>query len=670
MRTTEGIIGFSIFIALLGVSFSLFGYLIYRRFKVLLIAGKEYRFDHLGERIKGILIFFLGQKRILSKRYRASGLMHAFIFWGFLVILINTIQLIGSGFAEGFQLPFLSPSELPGKFYIYLKDIIEIIVLLAVIMAGIRRIFIKPQRLTLSWDAGLILILIAVLMITDFMVSGAEAAMSLSGSGSISPAGNLLSEVIKGLGKNAAGIKLIHHVGWWIHLSTLLFFLVYLPLSKHFHIITAIFNIFFKSLKKGGLKKIDIETAENFGVSRIEQLDWKSLLDIYSCTECGRCQDACPAYFTNKPLSPKKLNEDMRHHLYEKIPYILSGKANGNKEYSGPPLVGDVIEDETLWSCTTCMGCEESCPLFIEFINRIVDMRRHLVLEESRFPETLKTIYKNLENNGNPWGFNPLEREKWIQGLDVPILHANSADFEILYWVGCAGALDDRNKAVSVRMVEILRAAGVKFAVLGKEESCTGDPARRSGNEYLFQILAESNIETLKRYNVKRILTQCPHCYNTIKNEYPQFNGNFEVIHHTEFIAGLIDEGRIKLSNLEEEKFTFHDSCYLGRHNDIYEPPRKILNCLSPSSFTEMERHRKNGFCCGAGGGRMWMEEKADQKVNQARVKEALLLNPDTIITACPFCLTMLADGVNELGKGDSVAVKDIAILIGEAMNI
>jgi len=595
--------------------------------------------------------------------------MHAFIFWGFLVVAINTIHIFGGGFSYGFRLPLFGFQSPLGIGYEFIRDIFEALVLIMVIYAFVRRLIVRPRRLTLSADALIILGLIGILMVTDFLMGGSRS-LSPASEGSIPPLSSLVGQALAGVVTSPSAVERLFQASWWIHVLTILFFLNYLPISKHFHVITSIFNVFFQSLEKGALKPLDIEAAEFYGASKITDFRWKDLLDIYTCTECGRCQEACPAFFTEKPLSPKRLNEDLREHLYQNTLYLIRNSKKNREEWTlrGEPMVGGVIEDEVLWSCTTCMACEEKCPLFIEFIPRIVEMRRHLVLEESRIPSTLVTTYRNLETNGNPWGIGAASREEWAEGLGVRKMREVDGEVEILYWVGCAGAFDDRSKKISRAMVKILQAAGVDFGILGNEETCTGDAARRTGNEYLFQMLAEANIETLSRYKFKRILTQCPHCYNTLKNEYPQFGGHYDVVHHTEFLQELLLQGRIKLTRPLSKTVAYHDSCYLGRHNQIYQPPREVLQAIPGVRLVEMRRSGHNGFCCGAGGGRMWMEETIGQRINHARVEEALGVGPDVIGTACPFCLVMLDDGVKDFGQEERVQTLDIAQMVAQAM--
>ena len=653
------------FVVLLLTSLATFAYLIEARLALLRAVQPSARFDRWGVRWKGVLTQFLGQRRILSPGYVGAGIMHALIFWGFLAVALNSIHFVGGGFVDGFHLPFFGPASWPGRAYVILRDVFECLVVAMVLVAAFRRVVVRPARLTPSWDAGLILGLIGTLMITDLAMAGTETALHGAANGYSSPAGHALAPVFSSLG--AGGIEAVHGVSWWLHLGTLLGFLCYLPVSKHFHVMTSLPSVLFRRLDTGSLPMIDLENSERFGVTGFTDLRWKDVLDVYSCTECGRCQAACPAYATGKPLNPKQINEDMRAAMMPSLPFLLGRKPLADGA-SLPVLPGQTIADDVLWSCTTCRACEQACPLFIEFVDRIVGMRRKLVLEDSSFPEELAVSFRNLEKAGNPWGQPAAARGDWAEGLDIPMLADGPGEVEYLLWVGCAGAYDERGKKVARATAQILKEAGVIFAILGPEETCTGDPARRSGNEYLYQMLASQNVETLNRYGVKKIVTQCPHCFNALLNEYPQLGGRYEVVHHAQLIARLIADGRIAMKpGPQGETVTFHDSCYLGRHNGVYDAPREALSSAG-LTILEMPRARENGFCCGAGGGRMWMEEKLGTKVNVARVNEASETGAGLVASACPFCMTMLADGVNETGRSESMNVQDVSQIVASRL--
>jgi len=676
MNPTGNLFGLVLYILVVFLSIGIFAYLIYRRLAVLRLAESQDRFDRPWQRIKNVLTVAFGQKKILKKRYIGPGLMHAFIFWGFIAVAINTIHLVGQGFAPNFYIPGFAPDQPFGGFYLVFRDTFELIVTFAVLFAFYRRFFVKPRRLTLSSDANLVLGLIFILMVTDFILGGASIANGhFEGP-------TYMGHLFAGWFNNysqAANI-VIYNIAWWLHIFALFFFLDWLPISKHFHVVTALFNVYFGALEKGALQPMDFEELEHFGVSEVHHHRWKDLLDVYTCTECGRCQEACPAFATGKELNPKEINIHTREYIDEHESALVSmlkqnirSNGNGNGEtptIDGPAFVGDIIKENVLWACTTCKACEEACPLNIEFIDRIVDMRRSLVLEEAKIEKQVATTFKNMENQQNPWGLAGSTREEWTEGLDVPrISDVDPDELDLVYWIGCAGAFDDRAKQVSRAMVKILNAAGVKYAILGKKEVCTGDPARRIGNEYVFQMLAEQNIETFEEYNISTLLTQCPHCFNTFANEYPQFGGEYKVIHHTTFVKNLIEEGRLTLIKPRPQRITYHDSCYLGRHNDIYADPRDLLLAIPDVELVEMENSREDGFCCGAGGGRMWMEEtEGHTKVNNERVNQAAGVSPDMVGTACPFCATMIGDGINENGLADQMDTEDIIQMVATSI--
>jgi Fe-S oxidoreductase len=664
VRPTATVPGLIAYVVLLVASVAAFAYLIRQRFALLRKSQPSARSDRWPERWKGVLTQFIGQKRILSPGYLGAGLMHAFIFWGFLAVGINSLHFLAGGFFDGFHLPFFGPGSWVGRAYVVVRDLFEVAVVAMILVAAWRRTFVRPKRLTLSWDAFVILSLIGLLMVTDLATAGAQTSIHGAAGGYPSPAGRVLAPLFSGLSVEAVEGTIA--VLWWLHAATLLGFLSYLPISKHFHVVTSLPSVLFRRLDTGSLPWIDLENSEKFGITTFTDMRWKDVLDVYSCTECGRCQAACPAYATGKPLNPKKINEDMREVMMPALPFLIGQKALPEGQVL-PILPSQTIHDDVLWACTTCRACEEACPLFIEFIDRIVGMRRKLVLEDSSFPQELTNTYKNLEKHGNPWGQSPSARGDWASGLDVPFMSDAPGEVEYLLWVGCAGAYDDRGKKVARATAEILKQAGVTFAALGPEETCTGDPARRTGNEYLYQMLAQQNVETLNHYKVRKVVTQCPHCFNALLNEYPQLGGRYEVVHHTDLIARLIADGRIRMPGGNGETVTFHDSCYLGRHNGIYDAPRQVLSSAG-LEIIEMPRSRENGFCCGAGGGRMWMEEKIGTKVNKARVDEAATTGAPLVASACPFCMTMLADGINETGRAEAMRVQDVAQIVASKM--
>ncbi len=675
------------------------GYLartLYGRFGALLRAKPVDRFDNIPARIKSVLVYAFGQKKFVQKEPRpgtgiseqTAGWMHFFIFWGFTILAIQVLTMFGRGFVEDFYVPLFTPHLLGGP-YLLVKDIMEVLVLVCISVALYRWGVSHPKRLygfrpaedrlagQSHGEAVLILCFIGAIMISGKLYDGGrmiyEAAKpDVQAEIAWQPFSHLV-----GLGLNALGgeqaARFFSNLGWWLHNLVILIFLNLLPLSKHFHIITSLPNVFFlKTQPKGALGKQDLETATTFGTSYINQFTWKQVLDMYSCTECGRCSSHCPATMSGKQLAPRQLMLNLRDYLYAHEKDMLGvPRAGGDGAEAvtvGENIVGErLIHDEVLWACTTCRACEEACPVLIEYVDKIVDMRRHLVQEEARFPTELTRTFKGMETTGNPWSVDAGQRDAWAQGLDIPTI-ADKPDAEYLYYVGCAGSFDDRNKRTTQALAKILKKAQVDFAILGKEELCNGETARRIGNEYLFQSMAQMCAEVLNGYNVRKILTNCPHCFNTLKNEYPQFGGNYEVVHAVEFVKQLIADGKIEFKVDGTRTITFHDSCYLGRYNDVYDAPREILQRIPGMTLKEMERSRKFGMCCGAGGGRMWMEEEPDKRVNIRRVEQALETNPDVVAVACPFCMTMVGDGIKAKDMEEKVEALDVMELVAANM--
>ncbi len=663
--TLFNISGRNLFIIVFVVLFIFFVRTIIHRLRLLLAASPKDRFDRIGERLLRVIRIAFGQKKIL-RFYRGAGLGHAFIFWGFCVVSIRTITLMGIGFDPTFRLPFMSGGFEAG--YSFMKDLFEILVLIGVTAAAYRRLILKPDRLGTSFEGVLILIWIFILMITDLVFDG--SAMALSGEfHSYAPVGAFIGKMLVGLDRPSM-FRIMSSM-YFIHVTLILLFLNYLPYGKHFHVITAIPNVFFSRLDPPGrLQPLDVEKLleedKVVGVKDITDMSWKDILDIYTCTQCGRCQDNCPAYLTNKPLSPKKLNKDMLTYLYKKAPAILNDipeDAEKAEEKAGE-FTGGAISEDVIWACTTCRSCEEQCPVCIEFVQRIVNMRRYLVTMESRFPKELTSAFKGMETNFNPWGLGSNKRMDWAEQIDeeVPVL-AEKGSCEYLFFVGCAGSYDDRYKKITQKIVKILNRCGIDYAVLGEEEVCTGDSANRAGHEYLFQILAKQNIDTFNRYGVKKIITNCPHCYNTIKNEYPAFGGNYEVYHLSELLPIFIKNAGLKVNTEELGKITVHDSCYLGRYNGIFEEPRKVIR-MGDTVPVEMERNYCRSLCCGAGGARMWLEEPVEKRVNALRLKDVEKTGADTVVTSCPFCYIMFDDAIKQSDKEESIRVKDLVELI------
>lgn len=693
---------------LLIVALAVFGRTMWGKIQLLRALEPADRANHIKERVVAMLVLAVGQKRLVGRaRERGSGIMHAFIFWGFCVLLIRSITLYGEGYQMGFYLPFFGDEYLLGYLYILVKDIMEGIVLLMVLYAFFRRAVLKPERMHNTFEAYLVLVMIGILMVSDLLYDGTRYNLiqlygnpdSLHFFNNVkygsefawTPVSVGAAGLVSGLGVDAATTLMT--LMFWTHIITQLVFLNVLPTGKHFHVITALPNVFFKSLdyphEKAKWLDLEDEAAwedESLGINHIHQLDWKQGLDLYTCTECGRCKEVCPAYTTDKPLSLHEFNDSLKLELLDNSANIikraglkatLAGledeeRAEKVKEEmmalnSEKALVGDVIAEDTLWACTTCRACEAVCPVTIEQVPRVTALRQGQFLMAEAYPKELNTALKGLERNGNPWGIGYDKRADWAEGLDVKTM-AEDSDVDYLLWVGCAGSFDDRTKKVSTALVKILQKAGVNFAILGTEEKCTGDFARRVGNEMLYQMMAEENIETLNGYNVKKIIAACPHCLNTLKHEYPQKGGNYEVIHHSAFIAQLVKEGKIKLNRSLEGALTYHDPCYLGRYNDVFDQPRSLLQSVAKDGFKELERCGQESFCCGAGGGRMWMEETIGKRIYLERSEEIDHQNVANVAVGCPFCLTMVEDGMKEMGKEEEIKTLDIAEIVAANM--
>ena len=672
---------------MLVLSLATFSYFVCIKVNILLLVVPENRFDRIPERIRQMLDLGIRQRRLIGrKRERASGAMHSFIFWGFLVLGLRSLILLGEGFTPGFQnlLPFLHSEALFGYIYTLLKDIFEGIVLCMVLFALYRRILLRPVRLSNSFEAFLILGLIGALMVTDLLYDAARFNLitlhlieldylhsPIYGNEMMwAPLAFLLSKILSG--SNETATWGIYYFAYWTHVGVLLTFLPILPASKHMHVITALPNVFFGSLDypHAPVALLDCENEEaweneSLGMTRIEHLSWKQVLDLYTCTECGRCKSICPTYVTYKPLTLKDMNDSLKNHLEEEIPYLKKHKKSSGRKR----LVGDVIHPDTLWACTTCRACEEVCPVGIEHVPRIIAMRQAQNMLFEAHPVEINTAFKGMERNANPWGIGYDQRANWAKDLKIPQLSDTSAEqVDVLMWVGCAGSFDDRNQKVARATARILQKANIKFAILGSEEKCTGDLARRSGNEMLYQVLAGENVERLNKYKIKKVVTQCPHCLNALKNEYPQLEGKYEVYHHSQFIAQLLEEGKLQVRPEIKGKVTFHDPCYLGRYNKEYEAPRRLIDAVTREKKLEMPRSRNESFCCGAGGARMWLEETIGTRVNEERVTQAAEIGATTIATGCPFCMTMIQDGIVATGNDEKIQSKDISELVLDSL--
>lgn len=688
------------------------------------------RFANAPERVKRVLGVAIGQSKIF--RDPVAGPIHAFIFWGFIVLLFAVLESIGEGFLGSFSFSFLGP--------VYTgitvsQDIFIGLVILSVAAAFWRRFVTKVRRLQgdehEKKDAALILYLIFTIVSSLLISNAARFAMGGAYDGEIRPLAAALAGLFDG---SASSTHLIYEITWWIHILVVLGFMNYLPYSKHLHVITSVPNVYLSDLKrKNYLKPINFEdeTVTKYGASDVEDLTWKQLLDGQTCTHCGRCTSVCPANITGKSLDPRWIIIATRERMLDKAPKLSGEKAYGFSswnpdqnlsktavtsdgsletseastgliatdstkgdegtllfqmpriaidEVDSRKFVGDYIPPEMLWQCTTCQACMQECPVMIEHVDEIVDLRRNLVMMESDFPSELQAAFSSMENNFSPWAFSPYERGDWAEGLGIETMEqyasrqvevtpeiAKKEDI-VLFWVGCAGSFDARAKSISRAFSELMQIAGINFKILGNEEKCTGDPARRMGNEYLAQMLIKENVDTLNRYNIQKVVTTCPHCFNAIKNEWTDFGGNFDVVHHTEYINDLLAKGLVKPTKELAERATYHDSCYLGRSNDIYEAPRAALNNIPGLNIVEMPRNQSKGLCCGAGGGQMWMEETEGKRINIERTEEALATGSSVVASACPFCMTMLSDGVKAKEASETVKVKDIAEIVLESV--
>ena len=615
--------------------------------------------DRSGEvpaRLRNEAVIALGQRKLLQRL--VPGLMHAFIFWGFIVLLPTILMAMIAIADRGETIPWLGRQG----WFALLADVFCVLVLAGVVTAVLIRKIQRPARFEGSHmgEADLILALIAGIVTTLLLWHASLIALGLNEWGAgWSPVSNALSNLFGG----GSGTHDAERVLVWAHIAIVLSFLVYLPNSKHLHIATAVVNVYFgRTRARGRLEplRFDEEGPEEdmrLGSGTVTDMTWKQVVDTYSCTECGRCQDVCPAWATGKALSPKLLIMGLRDQLFAEGPQVL-----GAGEFEPSPLVPNAVTDEVVWDCVTCGACVRECPVSIEHIDHIVDLRRHLVMNEARFPSESEPMLRDVERSSNPWGKPQSDRAAWAEGLGVRVLEPGDPAPDVLYWVGCAASFDERARTSAESTAKLLAAAGIDFAILGPREACTGDPARRMGNEYVFQSFAEQNVETLNESGAKKIVTSCPHCFNTLANEYPDFGGSYEVVHHSELLAELVREGRIS-PTAGDRRITYHDSCYLARHNDVLAEPRELVAAVGQP--VEMDRTGKRTFCCGAGGAHMWMEERG-RPINEERVREAAETGAETLAVACPYCTIMLDDGVRTSGR--DLRVADVATLLAESV--
>ena len=704
-----------LFVLVTGYAVYLFAKVIYHRYLYVRLGQPAHLRKDLKERLTAFLIQVFGQSKLLKDR--RSGIMHLVIFYGFIILQLGALDLIWKGLS-GHGLP------IPGyEAFILMQEITVTMVLLAIGYAAYRRYGEKLKRLKRGWKPSIVIFFITSLMISVLLTMAFDRVMEELPASSLAPISSLIAAPFHGMSEMAA--EALFYVFWWCHLLILLSFLVYVPQSKHFHLITAPVNILLRRTEPvGRLRKLDLEDedAEEFGAGKIEDFTQKQLIDLYACVECGRCTNVCPASSTGKMLSPMHMIVKMRDHLTEKgaavtskspwLPAGVFGSAAGTHMMHSPneslaswhgegitdiaptlhaqkqawqssmdtklddvSLIGGVMTEEEIWACTTCRNCEDQCPVANEHVDKIIDLRRHLVLMEGSVPAEGQRAMTNIERQGNPWGISRADRSKWVTEIDpegtlnlsIPTVKENP-DFDILFFVGSMGSYDNRSRKITRAFVRLLNEAGVNFAILGNEEKNSGDTPRRMGNEFLFQQLCSENIDIFNKYNVKTIVTACPHTYNTFKNEYPEFGLSAKVLHHTELLDQLVKEGRLQPNHEVREVITYHDSCYLGRYNDVYDQPRDILRAIPGVQLTEMQRTRENGMCCGAGGGRMWMEEDEGKRVNLARTEQALEVSPTMISSACPYCLTMLEDGTKLKEVEESVQTRDIAEILEQSV--
>jgi Fe-S oxidoreductase len=650
------------------------------------------RTEGVGARVKAEVVEVLGQRKLLQ--WSIPGAAHVLAFWGFIILMLTVVEGYGALFVRDFHIPLIGEEPWLG----FLEDLMAVLVLVSVIVFAAIRVVRSPRRegrgsrffgshLDAAW---LVLFMIFNVVWSLLLYRGAQINGGVFPFDSGAFASEWMADLLEPLGREAN--EVIETVGILVALGIILAFLVIVVHSKHLHIFTAAFNVAFSRRPRalGPLlpvhsngKPVDFQDPGDddlMGRGAIEDFTWKGLLDFATCTECGRCQSQCPAWNTDKPLSPKLLVMELRDHALAKAPYLLAADEDARaalpettREEAERPLVGDVgaggvIDPAVLWSCTTCGACVEQCPVDIEHIDHVIDMRRFQVLVEGSFPESANPMLRNLEHAGDPWGRGAASRLTWAEELpfDVPVLGADGHDtlpddVEYLFWVGCAGALEDRAQRTTRAVAELLHEAGVSFMVLGDAESCTGDPARRMGHEFLYQMLAQQNVETLNAVGARTIVATCAHCFNTLANEYPQLGGHYEVVHHTQLLARLVAEGRLQPVNPVDATITYHDACYLGRHNRIFTPPRELLGSVPGATVAEMPRNTERSFCCGAGGARMWMDETIGTRINENRTDEALALRPDLVTAACPFCIVMLSDGVG-LRQQQGRASEDVEV--------
>ena len=677
--------------ALVAVQALLLGYGATKRYLMWRSGGSYGPVTNIGARLKTTLGVVLLHRRLIRRGYVYAGLMHLFIFWGFAMLFVGTLIVL---LEADIMRPYFGVSFYQGTFYVVYKVVINffgLIFLIGLLMALWRRYVRVPAKFARSLgDDAIVLGILLALGVTGFLLQALRLAATHDPNAPIHWVSYPIALALSGV--DTGTLEAVHTGTWWFHMLANTALICYIPVSKLFHMFTGPANVFTRSAEvKGALPTIaNIEEQEHFGVAKLQDFNWKQLLNYDACMRCGRCLDFCPTFNTGKPLKPRQLIIEVGSYMARREG-MLAGPAGPRRDEAGirghdlthpdeptledlpipAALIGDVVSEDEIWDCTTCRACMEQCPVLIEHVPMIVEMRRNLVLEQSQFPQDVVLLFNNLERNANPYSFPASTRADWAQGLGVQELAdvEDPSQLEIVYWVGCMSSFDARTQKIATALVKTFRAAGVKFAILGKEESCSGDPARRAGNEYMFQLLAQQNVERLQAYKAKRIVANCPHCFNTLKNEYSQFGGDFEVLHHTAYVEELVRTGRLKLPpSVEQETFAYHDPCYLGRYNDIYDAPRRLLDRVE-GGHAEMPRCRDRGFCCGAGGARAFMEEKRGTRISHNRLEEAIGTDAAGIAVGCPFCVTMFEDGVRALGAEERFQVRDLAEIVADALD-
>jgi Fe-S oxidoreductase len=685
-----GISGYVIFWLLFVVALGLFIQRASLLLRLLKLGRPENRFDRMGHRFISMLtIGFTQSSNLKSLTLKdPAALGHTIMFWGLMIFGVSYFIFIG--FGDGFGLYAIFNGSSFETVFFSILDIVAVMVILAMVWVVIKRYLIVPERLKREMSLAekiiqpLLIVVIIGLMLLHFGIEGFRyAAYGIPSSGP--PLGVPLAQALVNAGISRDTLVAIYKSLWWINFILLLVAVIYAPRSKHLHPLASFPNLLFRNLApKGSVKPVDLKKPETSGAAEIQDFSWKQLLDLYSCTWCGRCHVVCPAQLSGKPLSPRELILGMKEHLLKEGPKLLKKRTpvssvtvdkasvpdpESSTEHAGAgkALIGDVISEEAIWSCTTCLACQDICPVNNEHIDKIIDMRRHLQMIAKT--EVARDTLKNLRVRGNPWRGTMYARTDWTEVLDVKVVGEDS-NIDVLYWVGCTEALEERSLKVARAVAKLMKQAGVNFGILGEEEMCCGDPARRLGAEHLFQMLAMNNIQLLQGYGIKKIVTACPHCFNTLKNEYPKLGGQFDVVHHTQFIADLIKEKKLRIKPSGDSLVTYQDPCYLGRYNDIFDVPRQIINDIPGMTLVEMEQNKKDGFCCGGGGGRMWLEEKFGQRINEMRLDQAIDTQAKVVAIACPFCLQMYEDAAKAKNVEESLKVRDIAELVEESLEV